>query len=293
MTAASPSLRQELAHRSNAPVVFGATLIALLALVIASVTIIGPSYFKKPPAWMLVRYPAGVPDASEPSGVAPPVGVAMSGFQENYVNDFNSNSIPVGWDVFTGIPGGDPGAQFGLAHTVVTGGLLELNTWRDSIYHNIWVTGGICQCGHSQIYGAYLVRSRITGSGPNEVGLLWPTSNKWPPEIDFNETGGDMGLTSATVHFGANNGIQQSHLHVDLSEWHTWGVVWTKTTITYTVDGIPWGRTTFPKESPSVPMTLDLEQRTSCSVNAQCPQVPVSMQVDWVVDYGQVLPSSN
>lgn len=273
---------------------FATTLIALLALVVICIVVVGHSYLNKPPAWALVKYPVGVSNTSEPSGYAPPVGGTAASFPESYVNDFKSNSVPVGWDVFTGVPSGDPGAHFGRAHTIVTNGMLELNTFRTpDVYNDGWVTGGICQCGRSQLYGAYFVRSRITGSGPNEVELLWPASNQWPPEIDFNETGGAMGLTSATVHFGANNDIQQNHLRINLSQWHTFGVVWTKTTITYVVDGRPWGRIDIPKESPRVPMTLDLEQRTSCSVRAQCPKVPASLLVDWVVDYGPALGSKS
>lgn len=289
----SESPRHEAVHTSSSPVVFGTTLVALLALILTSIIIVGHSYLNQPPAWTLVKYPVGILDANEPSGEAPPLNGSMGGFTESYINDFNINIIPPDWNVFTGVPSGDPGAQFGRAHTVISQGMLDLNTWRDPRYDNKWVTGGICQCGRSQLYGAYLVRSRITGSGPNEVELLWPTTNKWPPEIDFNETGGGMQLTSATVHFGANDSIQQSHLRINLSQWHTWGVIWNKSTITYTVDGRAWGRTTNPSESPHVPMTLDLEQRTSCSVHAQCPKAPVSMQVDWVVDYGSVVPRTN
>lgn len=292
MSITSATRARESAHHSSAPIVFGTTLIALVALVITSVIIVGHSDLNKPAAWTLVRYPVGVADPSEPSGMAPPTSGAIAGFKEVYYNDFTASGIPAGWYVFTGVPSDDPGAHFGRAHTVVNGGLLELNTWRDPNFNNDWVTGGICQCGHAQIYGAYFVRSRITGSGPNEVELLWPASNKWPPEIDFNETGGAMNLTSATVHFGANNSIEQSHLRIDLSKWHTFGVVWTKSTIVYTVDGRPWGHTSFAAESPQVPMTLDLEQRTSCHVHAQCPHFPVSLKVDWVVDYSASTPAS-
>jgi hypothetical protein len=283
VTSHAPTNR--IAHHSSAPVVFGTTFIALFALVVASIVLIGHRSLDTQPAWSLVKYPVGVASTSEPSGFAPPTSGSLAGYAESYVNDFTSPGIPIGWDVFTGVPTGDPGAQFGSAHTIVNGGMLELNTWRDPAYANNWVTGGICQCGHSQMYGAYIVRSRITGSGPNEVELLWPQSNQWPPEIDFNETGGSMGLTSATVHYGSTNNIDQSHLAIDLSQWHTFGVEWTPTLITYFVDGRAWGRTSNSYESPHVPMTLDFEQRTSCDVHAQCPERPASLLVDWVAEF--------
>ncbi len=80
-------------------------------------------------------------------------------------------------------------------------GELLLSTYRDKHYQNRWVTGGLCQCGLPHVYGAYFVRSRSTGVGPNEVELLWPENNQWPPEIDFNETP-SAHQSSATVHWG-------------------------------------------------------------------------------------------
>jgi hypothetical protein len=231
------------------------------------------------------QYPVGSPDPSEPSGEAPPAADALAGYSESYVNDFTSSSLPAGWDIFTGIPGGDPGAHFGGSHVVFGGGLLQLNTYRNPSWHNRWVTGGLCQCGLSQTYGAYFVRSRVTAAGPNEVELLWPTTNTWPPEIDFNESGGINSGTSSSVHSGALNHIDHRWLRINLTTWHTWGVIWTPTSVIYTVDGQTWSTVTVTSEIPRKPMTLDLEQRTKCSVGTQCPTHPVSMQVDWVAEY--------
>jgi beta-glucanase (GH16 family) len=170
---------------------------------------------------------------------------------------------------------------------VVGGGLLSLNTWQDPAYNNEWVTGGLCQCGEPQTYGAYFVRSRLTGAGPTGVELLFPTSG-WPPEIDFNETGG--GITSSTATniwaaSGSSRSQSQSQLSIDMTQWHTWGVIWTPTSITYTVDGRAWGTFTVASEVPSQPMTLDLQQQTWCSSGWACPATPQSMQVDWVAEY--------
>ncbi len=230
-------------------------------------------------------YPVGVPDAHSPSFKSPPGSNALKGYVLRYVNDFNGGSLPHNWDVFTGVPGGDPGGQFASTHVTVSGGLLRLNTWRDPKFHNRWVTGGVCQCGLAYTYGAFFVRSRITGSGPNEVQLLWPQSNNWPPEIDFNETGASSSSTSSTVHFGAVNHIDQRSLSIDMTKWHTWGIVWTPTSMKFIVNGQVWGAINIPAESPNVPMTLDLEQRAMCQIGIQCPSKPVSMLVDWVAEY--------
>jgi beta-glucanase (GH16 family) len=175
--------------------------------------------------------------------------------------------------------------MFALSHVVVSNGVLSLNTFKDPLFKNIWVTGGLCQCGLARTYGAYFVRSRVTGTGPNEVELLWPANNVWPPEIDFNESGGSMNSTSSTVHYSSFNYIDQRTVAAEMNQWHTWGVVWTPTSISYVVDGRVWGKISSLGEIPNKTLTLDLEQRTLCNLGRQCPSQPVSMQIDWVAEY--------
>jgi hypothetical protein len=231
------------------------------------------------------QYPIGVANANEPSGFAPPASNAVTGYSISYVADFSGRALPKGWNVFFGVPGGDPGGQFGKKHVVVANGMLQLNAWRDPQYKNHWVTGGLCQCGLKKTYGAYFIRSRVTGTGPNEVELLWPFNNKWPPEIDFNESAGSVTSSSSTIHWSAVNHIEQRHLSINMKQWHTWGLVWTPAAVTYIVDGQVWGRITNPNEITKTPMTLDLEQIALCSLHRECPTRPVSMQVDWVSEY--------
>lgn len=232
-----------------------------------------------------VAFPIGSLNASEASGMAPPSAQALKGFKLSYVNDFNGTSVPSGWFLFSGVPGGLPGGHFAPSHVVVSDGLLQLNTWKDPQFQNHWVTGGLCQCGLGHTYQAYFVRSRITGAGPNEVELLWPLNNHWPPEVDFNESGAHSDRTSSTVHWGIDNQIEQVLLTINLERWHTWGVIWTPTSIIYTVDGRQWGSITNLVEIPRQPMRLDFEQRASCRLNRDCPTHPVSMLIDWVAEY--------
>jgi beta-glucanase (GH16 family) len=210
----------------------------------------------------------------------------MAGYTESYVNDFTGTALPAGWGAYSGKPGGDPGSQWGAAHAVVSNGMLQLETYQDAAYGGEWVTGGVSQYGHSQTYGAYFVRSRVTGPGPTNVELLWPVAPVWPPEIDFNETGGATIGTSATVHWAPGNQQEQHSDHtVDMTQWHTWGVIWTPTSITYTVDGVAFGTVTNPSEIPNQAMTLDLQQQTWCNSGYACPTSPQSMDIDWVAEY--------
>ncbi|MBU6496070.1 MAG: glycoside hydrolase family 16 protein, partial [Acidobacteria bacterium] len=173
-----------------------------------------------------LTYPVGVPNAQEPSGMAPPAPNALvrQGYRVSYINDFPGSSLPAGWLPFTGVPGGDPGSQFAASHVVVTNGELQLQTWRDPHYNGNWVTGGLCQCDLPHTYGAFFVRSRVTGPGPTIVELLWPIGDSWPPEVDFNETGGGVTSMTATVLFRPGHQHDQRTLVVNEMQWHTYGV---------------------------------------------------------------------
>jgi hypothetical protein len=251
------------------------------AAVVPTLTPSGSSSTTIPPA------AAGVStaDSAEPSGESPPGADALAGYTQSYVNDFTGTTLPAGWDPYGGQPGSDPGAQWSPAHDVVSNGMLQLETYQDPAYGNEWVAGGLCQCGHAQTYGAYYVRSRVTGAGPTQVQLLWPAGPGWPPEVDFNESDGSTTITGSTLHFGADNGQDHRQVSIDLTQWHTWGVIWTPTSVTYTVDGQVWGTITVASEIPDEPMTLDLQQQTWCGSGYACPTTPVSMDIDWVAEY--------
>lgn len=235
----------------------------------------------------VATYPVGTTDHASPSGKAPPGATALAGYTLSYVNDFTDPSLPKGWYLFSGVPSGLSGGQFATNHVVIHGGVLRLETRKDPKFGNKWVSGGLCQCGLRRTYGAYFVRSRLTASGPNEVQLLWPASDVWPPEIDFNETGASARSTSWTVHWGSANHIDQQSIFIDMLRWHTWGVVWTPRSITFTVDGKQWGQFTNALDIPKEPMSLHFEQLASCSSARYCPNAPASMLIDWVAEYSR------
>ncbi len=229
-------------------------------------------------------FPVGVADAAEPSGMAPPGPSALPGFTQRSVTDFTGTSLPGNWGTFADPAAGDPGSQWSPTHVTVGGGVLSLNAWRDPAYADQWVTGGACDCADPHTYGAFFVRSRETGPGPTVVELLWPTSG-WPPEIDFNETNGSTTFSFATLHWASQDLQTQVRRAVDLTQWHTWGVVWTPTSVVYTLDGRPWGVVNAPGEVPHVPLTLHIQQQTWCSQGYACPTSDQSTLVDWVAYY--------
>ncbi len=175
--------------------------------------------------------------------------------------------------------------MFEPSHVVVENGTLMLNTYRDPAHNNGWATGGLCQCGVARTYGAYFVRSRVTGPGDDEVQLLWPAAHVWPPEVDFNETGLQLTKTAWYVHYRSSNDQVAKTLHVNLTKWHTWGVIWKARSLTFTVDGVVWGIVRNQAIIPHEGMTLDIQQQTWCGIAPECPTKPLSMLVDWVAEF--------
>jgi hypothetical protein len=221
----------------------------------------------------------------EPSRQAPPGPRFLRGYGRIYCTDFSGGRLPAGWGKFNGVPGGDPAGLFLRSHVDVSAGILSLLTMRDG--EGRWATGGVCQCGLRHTYGAYYVRSRVTGGGDDEVQLLWPASHQWPPEVDFNETGQRTSATAWYVHYRADNHQIAHVLHINLLRWHTWGVVWTPRSLSFTVDGHRWGIVRSWSAIPHTAMTLDLSQQTWCGLAPECPTRPLAMQIDWVAIFAR------
>ena len=277
-------------HRPVAAITSLTVIMAVIVIVVLAVTStsLAPSTTVTLPiqhGTQPAPYPVGTLDKSAPSGMSLPSPNAMPGYMMTFSTDFPGDLLPTGWNKYRGQPLGVPGAEFATAHVVVSGGLLRINTWRDPAYQNRWVTGGVCQCRTPSIYGAYFVRSRVTGGGATSVELLWPASNTWPPELDFNENAGLLTSTTSTVHFGPTNQVDQRKLFINMTKWHTWGVIWSPRSIKYVVDGVVWGTINEVGEIPTVPMRLDLQQQTACQQGRLCPTAPVSLLVSWVAEY--------
>ena len=230
---------------------------------------------------------------------------AQATWQLTYSNEFTK---PLGseWELYWGEPGSDPGGWWDPSHVSVSGGTLDLRTYRDpatcilawgctSI--NDYVSGGV-KLLKAQTYGKYEVRLRAdNATGVPIVALLWPASNGWPPEVDFAEDRGESPRTTntATLHWGTWEKPQQSshEVKVNMSEWHTWGVEWSRERITYTVDGRAWATAT-GSTVPSVPMELALQAQTwNCGQGWElCPNTSTpsvtNYDIDWVAIYSEV-----
>ena len=124
--------------------------------------------------------PAASTITSAGSGSAAPG--AMPGWREVYSTDFPGNSLPAGWDAYTGEPGGDPYGNWQPSNVSVSGGALHFTATSSA-------QGGVAYYGNPMTYGMYLVRMKgdsEPGLSINNLAILWPAAqNTWPPEVDF------------------------------------------------------------------------------------------------------------
>jgi len=218
----------------------------------------------------------------------------------DFFDDFRKGLRPNVWGAYSGEPGGDPGGWWSPSHVVVARGLLDLETYPDPQFGWRWVSGGVSS-GPSlkQTYGKYQVRIRVDGGkGVAFAALLWPANNKWPPEIDFAESGGGTGARnqiSAFFHHGAKDDQIGRTLRVDFTKWHVVGVEWLPGELIYTIDGRAWS-VIKSRAVPAEPMEMDIQtQAGTCGNRWQpCPgnQTPtyVNAQIQWVKVYAYLGP---
>ena len=222
-------------------------------------------------------------------GTSPPGSVA--GWQLTYSTDFPGNSLPSGWGAYSGEPGGDPDGNWEPSNVSVSGGALHLMATSSA-------QGGVHFYGNPQTYGMYLVRMKgdyEPGLSINNLAILWPSQQGvWPPEVDFfQDVGGSRQSFSASLHPGpdGNGGccvIASPTQDSNGTAWHTYGVQWTPSAITYTIDGRVWGSVSSsslssPAQWPAIPMDLTLQSQNQDS--AQPSGTIETMTVAWVAEY--------
>lgn len=248
---------------------------------------------------LVVAHNIAFPSKADPSGAPVPTG-DLPGWHLTYSTDFSGTSLPSGWDAYSGQPGGDPYGYWDPANVSVSSGELHLRTTAndDPQKPDTYSTGGVAFYGKAQSYGMYLVRMKgdyEPGVQISNIALLWPQDNKsWPPEIDFYEDeGAKRGGFTASLHPGPNGDdccVIRHSTGNSGTQWHTYGVTWTPTSITYTIDGRKWATVqrsdvSSPGKWPDSPMTLDLQSQ---NLGRAQPSHPIeTMTVAWVAEYTQ------
>ena len=239
----------------------------------------------------------------DPSGQNP--ATTLSGFSLKYVQEFNGNSIPPDWDAYPGVPGGESAsvAQWEPSMCTFSGGEAH------------FMASGIDSCGmqfygDSQEYGAWFARLKGDYEPSNmwfsDIFLLWPANNQWPPEIDIYEDGGrSRSNTNASMFNTVGNicgssptqqclrpyeqsNAQSGGVANNGTVWHTYGVEWTPSGVTWLEDGnviytAPASQVKSPAQQPALPMNMDLQSQNL--TGAGTPTTRETMTVDWVEEF--------
>ncbi|MFY1634983.1 glycoside hydrolase family 16 protein [Solwaraspora sp. WMMB335] len=248
--------------------------------------------------WAVVdRFGSPARDWASVSGEPPP-GDDLPGWKLVFTDDFGRQELGTDFTAYSGSPGGDTYSTWHPDHVGVRAGTLVLQGYRRD---GTWTTGGVSNWPVSQVYGRWEVRFRADPS--DEVTyhfLLWPRSDRWPPEIDFAEDfGGPRTGLSAFLHYRSEAGRQKARRDltgVDFTQWHTVGVEWQPGQVRYLLDGEIWA-TIESAEVPDEPMWLALQaQSGGCERSreyglAACPRVGTpdyaEIVVDWVAVYAR------
>jgi hypothetical protein len=246
--------------------------------------------------------PDGQQGSGDPSGENP--FTTLSGYTLNYVQEFNGNSIPSGWDAYNGTPGGVSSSQSEFVSSMCTFGDGEAQLLANGVD-----TCGLQFYGSPLTYGAFFARiqapAQPSGVSVGNVFLLFPANNSWPPEIDIYEDNGSRSTTTNSMYntvgnlcgssptpqclapYAKSNG-QSGGVANDDTQWHTYGVEWNPSGVTWFIDGrvvysAPADQTPSGAQQPDTPMYMDLQAENTDGASA--PAGMTTMDVDWVEEF--------
>ena len=156
--------------------------------------------------------------------------------------------------------------RWSSSHVHLSGGVLSINV-------SGGVGGGITMPSVNRTYGTYQVRFRMSRGAGKYVILLWPQSGS-RPEIDFAEDKPEdsaRSLMTGTWH-PKPGCIACIHLKTsgNFAAWHTAGLIWRPTGLTFTLDGRPWAHIS---QTSHKPMHLEIQAncvpgRGNCSTSS-------------------------
>ena len=245
--------------------------------------------------------PTGGQGGTDPSGQNP--ATALSGYTLKYTQEFNGDSAPANWNLYTGVPGGETSseADWEPSMCAFSGGEAH------------FMASGIDSCGmdyqgQPQKYGAWFARLQANaepaGQLFTDIFLLWPDNNQWPPEIDVYEDEGNRASTTATLwntvgdacgsspssqcllQYTQNNGAGVANTD---TEWHTYGVEWTPSGVSWLIDGkviftAPASAVKSPAQQPALTMDMAL-QSENLAGSPGASSSEDTMNVDWVEQF--------
>ena len=203
-----------------------------------------------------------------------------------YLDDFDTLNT-ADWDVYDSLGHAGHGRRL-PAQVTAANGVLTIAGESDG------TTGGMKWRGRSQRYGRWDVRLRAARGAVayHPVVLLWGRGGGVDTargEIDIVEVWqrANRDRNSFTVHYGGESDSIGANSHLDMTQWHTYHLVWQDTFLYTWIDDLPsyfsTNRTDVLPPGP-VDLTLQLDwfphEGTFGGTTA-------SMEVDYVAQYAE------
>ncbi len=183
----------------------------------------------------------------------------MGIWRQDFADDFNVLNLDVWGRYDSSSPGMGLLSEYDRTNAYVEDGKLVLRTYDAG--GGDWRSAGVSGAkGFWAVKGKWAIRAKFDRAyGIGYAFLLYPKGGSWPPEVDFAEgTAGGPRLMS-TLHWGAeNNTDSRFNYSVDVTQWHTYGVIMQDNLTQFTIDGKIW--TTIDNAgTPQVPMWIGLQ----------------------------------
>jgi beta-glucanase (GH16 family) len=188
-------------------------------------------------------------------------------------------------------------------NVTVGNGDLALTAKVQSVHKGYPYTSGLISTGGSPttkpafsfLYGYIEARMKLPrGAGMWPAFWLVPANGTWPPEIDILEGQGVAPRDDiVTIHWGTGHAPQQSERIYDAGTdlwraYHTYGVDWEKSYVTWYFDGKPIATYRDAKNIAHLPMYVILNLAIGGWFNGQLHPVPSSFPATMSVDYVRV-----
>ncbi|WP_415975667.1 ricin-type beta-trefoil lectin domain protein [Rhodococcus sp. 077-4] len=252
---------------------------------------------------------AAVPNADNPGGIAAPTG-DLPGWKQIFVDEFTTPSATGSWAnscdpakiVYTGSEGQqwrtypscypdtyDKRPYRPDAVLSTDNGALEYHLGQvDGMPAGASISPVIGGEGQYQTYGRYTARFRVDSPDLSEyyaAWLLWPRSENWPYDGEFDFPEGSLsGNVGGFHHFSGDgscaDGCKEpaTDIGAKFTDWHTYTMEWSPGRIRYILDDTVVLDST--DHVPSTPMRWELQTETKGDGDSQG-----NLILDWVSVY--------
>jgi hypothetical protein len=224
---------------------------------------------------------------------------ADGAFTEAFFDDFDGPTLDrAKWRAVMSGPH-HSGMRWNPAGVEASGGTLRVAAERqpDGVFTGAGVAIGYGPEAFGVVHGRIEMRARVEpGHGTAPALMGWPSrADRWPPEFDLMEaTDGTRRRISVANHWEdpARPGQDNHELRwvdLDATDWHSYRVEWTPSSIAYAVDGREVYRSTDPRHTTSHPMTAAIGMFVGTPATANWIPQPdratpnrVVLHLDWV-----------